>query len=100
MNGALTEREIAALTETFPELSWIKPEDWQSVAASAGWRDWLDELLWREEPQHADEAGILGRLLKHRQHRRVIRYDCLQHWGPENVDNINDPGDPTWTTEL
>jgi hypothetical protein len=95
----LVKKEVAALTERFPELSWMKPTDWQSVASFADWRSWLDESALNEDNQTEnwpDYEGILSRLLKHRSNRVEIRKDCRSYFGADNVPNINDPEDPTW----
>ena len=87
----LTEAELVALAATFPELSWIKPADWQSVATFADWRRWIDEAdEWRESPD------ALAKLLTKRRWRIEIRTDCPAYYGQANVENINDPTDKRW----
>lgn len=81
----LSAAEVKALTECFPELSWMKPEDWQKVAEYAGWRAWLDE-----QEQSCEE------LLRDRKQRIAVRWTCRCYFGEENVPNINDPTDETW----
>ena len=95
----LSAGELKALAEAFPELSWMKPADWQSVAAFADWRTWLDEMALNEEPRTEnwpDYVGILQRLLKERKHRVALREDCRSYFGADSVPNVNDPQDATW----
>ena len=95
----LTLAEVAALADAFPELSWMKPEDWQRVASFADWRTWLDDVALNEEPRPSDWPdydGILERLLQKRKWRIEVRKDCRAYFGIANVGNINDPGDATW----
>jgi hypothetical protein len=95
VTGPLTDLEVAALTECFPELSWMKPEDWQRVAAFADWQSWLDDWEWRSTEKY--EGLLLRCLLGMRSERVAVRRDCRAYFGEVNVPNINDPGDPTWT---
>jgi hypothetical protein len=90
----LTVEEVAALTGRFPELSWMKPEDWQNVASFAGWRAWLDDWEWRNDKGY--EGLLISCLLELREERVSIRRDCRSYFDADNVPNINDPEDPTW----
>lgn len=90
----LTPAEIDQLTRTFPELDWIKPEDWQTVAGFADFRNWIDEYAHREN--YPDDGLELYRMLKLRRNRVHVRQSCRDYWGEANVDNINDPAEDTW----
>lgn len=95
----LTQEEVRNLTSAFPELSWMKAKDWQSVAAFTDLRTRIDEAAIQETPRPEawpDYAGVLPRLLQIRAWRVEIRKDCRSYFGEANVDNINDPTDPTW----
>ena len=91
---ALTAAEFVVLKEIFPELSWMGEDAWNSVADYADLRSWLNELAWADnwEPDGCD----LQRALKLRENRVHVRETCRDYFGPENVPNINDPGDETW----
>ena len=94
MAGPLIGEEVAVLAGAFPELSWMRPEDWQSVASYADWPTWLDDWEWRSADGY--EGLLLSCLVGLRELRVAIRTDCRAYFGEENVPNINDPEDPTW----
>lgn len=80
----LTDTEVQLLGRTFSELDWMKPADWQAVAAFNDWRAWIDE------------GEELRRLLKRRKNRIEVRRDCRAYFGDANVPNINDPEQAMW----
>lgn len=86
----LTASEVSALIAAFPELDWIKPADWQSIAACYDWRSWIDD--WKPIGTSLAISCILGL----REQRIAIRKDCRDYFGADNVPNVNDPDDPTW----
>ncbi len=91
----LTEKDVGELRFRFPELSWIKLDDWQNVATFADWDTWFDEEADRctwGEPDLSCRVQIITKL---RKNRIQIRQDCRSYFGEQNVDNINDPDDPT-----
>lgn len=92
----LTSDEVAVLVATFPELSWIDANGWQSVAISCDWRTWIDEV-WSITDYDVRQTHLaLKDTLGKRDQRILIREDCRSYYGPGNVDSINDPDDPTW----
>jgi hypothetical protein len=91
----MEEVELAELARVFPELDWMKPKDWQAVAAFADWNSWVEEFAYREGYAH-DSDTALRRMLKLRENRVKVREDCRSYFGEENVPNINDPDEPTW----
>ena len=92
----LTEEELAELSRVFPEMDWMDPEDWQKVAAFAGWRSWVDDFHWQEDFDH-DETRTFSRMLKLRENRIQVRKDCRSYYGVASVPNINDTEQETWT---
>ena len=92
----LTEKDVGELQFRFPELSWMTPDDWQNVATFVDWSPWLDaeadRCTWGE-PDLSMRVQIVTKL---RKNRIKIRSDCRSYFGELNVDNINDPDDPTW----
>lgn len=84
--------EVQLLQETFPDLCWMEPSDWQAVAAFADWDRWFDEADgWKGERE-----ATLRRLLSDRAIRIELRTDCRKYFGELNVTNILDPTDETW----
>tara|TARA_Y100000310_G_scaffold342424_1_gene445636 strand:- start:2322 stop:2609 length:288 start_codon:yes stop_codon:yes gene_type:complete len=92
----LTEADVGELQFRFPELDWMSPEDWQKVNGLVDWNAWFDaeadRCTWGD-PDLSKRVQIVTKL---RKNRIKIRNDCRLYFGRENVDNINDPDDPTW----
>lgn len=91
----LTLEEVAILAATFPELSWMKPDDWQSVAACCDWDAWIGERWAESRYKLGEEHLALRDALTERRTRIEVRSDCQSYFGAENAPNINDPDDPT-----
>lgn len=96
MCKTLTDAEIDIIVATFPELSWMTPDDWQSVASFADWDTWIGETWATSDYALGEEHLALRDALKQREIRVSLREDCRDYFGEDNVPNVNDPDDPTW----
>jgi hypothetical protein len=96
LEDPLSTQEVDELKKVFPELSWMGSDDWNTVAGFADWSTWIRDFVWAERPTPPEPKLALRRMLGLRKNRVKIRKDCRSYYGKENVDNINDPEDPTW----
>ena len=89
----ISEAEILALREAFPELDWMHDADWRLVGAFRDWPKWFDEYALEEQLERGE---ALRKLLESREKRIRVRRHCREYFGMQNVPNVNDPEDETW----